>query len=177
MSTRQATKFHVETPEDNIVISTKFLYTHLPVGTLAAEAEGRVHVLQHVVHLGVVDVARGARVVLSPDPDELVQVVGAEDGGVAGEVVEVVHDDGHEEVEHEEAAEEDEGDKEGVGEVGAAGLVRVHDLARGGVDPVGPEVALPPALAGEHDVGPGLARGAPAHSTRLSGEQRYESSE
>ena len=55
MSTRQATKFHVETPEDNIVISTKFLYTHLPVGTLAAEAEGRVHVLQHVVHLGVVN--------------------------------------------------------------------------------------------------------------------------
>ena len=101
----------------------------------------------------------------------------AEDGGVAGEVVEVVHDDRHEEVEHEEAAEEDEGDKEGVGEVGAAGLVRVHDLARGGVDPVSPEVALPPALAGEHDVGPGLARGAPAHSTRLSGEQRYESSE
>ena len=26
-----------------------------PVGTLAAEAEGRVHVLQHVVHLRVVD--------------------------------------------------------------------------------------------------------------------------
>ena len=104
-------------------------------------------------------------------------MVGAEDGGVAGEVVEVVHDDGHEEVEHEEAAEEDEGDEEGVGEVGAAGLVRVHDLARGGVEPVSPEVALPPALARQHDVGPGLARGAPVHGTRLSGEQRYESSE
>ena len=34
-----------------------------------------------------------------------------------GEVVEVVHDHSHKEVEHEEAAEEDEGDKVGVGEV------------------------------------------------------------
>ena len=34
-----------------------------------------------------------------------------------GEVVEIVHDHSHKEVEHEEAAEEDEGDKVGVGEV------------------------------------------------------------
>ena len=44
-------------------------------------------------------------------------MVGTQDGTVSGEVVEVVHDDGHEQVEHEEAAEEDEGDEEGVGEV------------------------------------------------------------
>ncbi len=46
-----------------------------------------------------------------------------------GEIVEVVHDDGHEEIEHEEAAEEDEGDEEGEGDVGAAGLVRLQQLA------------------------------------------------
>ena len=34
-----------------------------------------------------------------------------------GEVVEIVHDHSHKEVEHEEAAEEYEGDKVGVGEV------------------------------------------------------------
>ena len=45
-----------------------------------------------------------AGVVLCPDADELVEVVRAEDGGVPGEVVEVVHDDGHEEVEHDEGA-------------------------------------------------------------------------
>ena len=38
-------------------------------------------------------------------------MVGAQDGGVPGQVVEVVHDDGHEQVEHDEAAEEDEGDE------------------------------------------------------------------
>lgn len=40
----------------------------------------------------------GGGVVLGPDPLELVEVVGAEDGPVARQVVEVVHDDGHEEV-------------------------------------------------------------------------------
>lgn len=42
----------------------------------------------------------GRRVVLGPDPDELVQVVGTQDGRVPCEVLEVVHDDGHKEVEH-----------------------------------------------------------------------------
>ena len=55
-------------------------------------------------------------------------MVGAEDGGVPGEVVKVVHDDGHEEVEHDEGAEEDEGDKVDVGHVGSAGLVRIQQL-------------------------------------------------
>ena len=45
-----------------------------------------------------------------------------------GEVVKVVHDDSHEEVQHEEAAEEDEGDKVSIGEVRTAGLLRVQHL-------------------------------------------------
>ena len=45
-------------------------------------------------------VVRGAGVVLGPDPDELVQVVSAQDGRVSRQVVEVVHDDGHEQVQH-----------------------------------------------------------------------------
>ena len=36
------------------------LLVRQPVRALTAEAEGRVHVLQHVVHLGVVDPPRGA---------------------------------------------------------------------------------------------------------------------
>ena len=64
--------------------------------------------------------SRSARVVDGPDGDELAQVVRAQDGGVPGEVVEVVHDDGHEQVEHDEGAEEDEGDEVDVGQVGAA---------------------------------------------------------
>ena len=38
-------------------------------------------------------------------------MVGAEDGGVPRQIVKVVHDDGHKQVEHDEAAEEDEGDE------------------------------------------------------------------
>lgn len=40
----------------------------------------------------------GLGVVLSPDPFELVQVMGPKDGPVTCEVVKVVHDDGHKEV-------------------------------------------------------------------------------
>ena len=46
----------------------------------------------------------GARVILGPDSDELVKVVGAKDGGVPRKVVKIIHDDSHEEIEHEEAA-------------------------------------------------------------------------
>ena len=58
-----------------------------------------------------------ARVILCPDPDELVKVVGAKDGGVPREVVKVVHDDSHEEIEHQKATEKNEGYKEGVRKV------------------------------------------------------------
>ena len=39
-----------------------------PVGALAAEPERRVHVLQHVVHLRVVDGTSRTWIILSPDP-------------------------------------------------------------------------------------------------------------
>ena len=46
------------------------------------------------------------------------------------EVVKVVHDDGNEEVQHDESAEEDEGDKVDVGAVGPAGLFRIQQSSR-----------------------------------------------
>ena len=88
-------------------------------------------------------------------------MVRAEDGGVPGEVVEVVHDDGDEEVEHDEGAEEDEGDEVEVGEGRAARLLRVEQLARRGVVAVRARVALLPARARQHDVRPRLPRRAP----------------
>ena len=109
-----------------------------------------------------------AGVVLCPDADELVEVVRAEDGGVPGEVVEVVHDDGDEEVEHDEGAEEDEGDEVEVGEWGSAGLLWVEHLAGGGVVAVGARVALLPARARQHDVRPRFTRRAPESHTNKS---------
>ena len=84
-------------------------------------------------------------------------MVGPEDGAVPGQVIKVVHDDGHEQVQHEEAAEEDKGDKEEVSDVAAAGLVRLEELEGGGVPLESPGVAGLPGTAGQHDVGPGLA--------------------
>ena len=97
------------------------------------------------------------RIVFCPDPDKLVQMVSTQDGTVSGEVVEVVHDDGHEQVEHEEAAEEDEGDKEEVGDVAAAGLARLQQLPGGAVLLDGPGVTLLSGSTGQHDVRPGLS--------------------
>ena len=69
---------------------------------------------------------RSTRVVLGPDGDELSQVVRPQDGRVPGQVVEVVHDDSDEEVEHDERAQEDEGHEVDVRQGGAAVLARVQ---------------------------------------------------
>ena len=97
---------------------------------------------------------------LCPGGDELPKVVGAQDGGVSGQVVEVVHDDGHEQVDHDEAAEEDEGDKVEVGGVAATGLVWVEKFPCCLIPAVALLVTGPTSLAGQHDVRPGLSSGA-----------------
>ena len=48
-------------------------------------------------------------------------------------IVKVVHDDGHKEVDHDEGAEEDEGDKVDVGDVRATTLFGINQLTRGRV--------------------------------------------
>ena len=52
-----------------------------------------------------------AWVVLRPNSDKLVQVMSSQNGGIACQVIEVVHDDSNEEIEHEEGTEEDKGDE------------------------------------------------------------------
>jgi len=71
----------------------------------------------------VVRPADAGRIDGRPGRYVLAQVVGAQDGGVPGQVVEVVHNDGHEQIEHEESGEEDEANEVAVGEVHAALLV------------------------------------------------------
>ena len=105
-----------------------------------------------------------ARIVLCPDPDELVKMVSAKDGGVPREVVKVVHDDSHEEIEHEEAAQEDKGDEEEVGDVAAAHLSRLQEFARGLIPLDCPGVTDLPCPTGQHDIGPRLPSGASRHN-------------
>ena len=96
-------------------------------------------------------------IIFCPDSDEFVQMMSPKDGAVPGEIVKVVHDDSHKQVEHEKAAEEDKGDKEEVGDVAAAGLVRLEELEGGCVPLESPGVAGLAGTTGQHDVGPGLA--------------------
>lgn len=130
-----------------------------PIRALVAKPQRRVHILQHVVHLRVVDLAGGVRIVLGPDPHELVEMMRAQDRRVPGEVIEVVHDDGDEEIQHEERAEENERHEVGVGHVGAA-TVRLLLL--------GLRVAGTTLQARQHDVRPGLARGTPEKVASLA---------
>lgn len=74
----------------------------------------------------MLDPALSVRIVLGPETDELLQVVWAENTPVSREVVEVVHDDGHEQVNNEERAEHEEGDEVGISEVDAAQRFRIR---------------------------------------------------
>ena len=85
-------------------------------------------------------------------------MVRSQNGAVPGQVVKAVHDDGHHDVEHDEGAEEDEGDEVEVGHVRAALLVRVDWPARRDVELDGARVARPARDARHHDVRPRLAR-------------------
>jgi len=112
----------------------------------------------------VFDPALGVRIVLAPKPDKLVKMVGAQDGPVPGEVVEVVHDDSHKEVEDEEGADDEEGDEVDESEVGAAtgGVVGVlRSLVANDV------WSLDTA---QHDLLPGLSRGRPEQDQEGLGE-------
>ena len=66
----------------------------------------------------------GAWVVLRPNSDKLVQVMSSQNGGIACQVIEVVHDDSHEKIEHEEGTEEDKGDEIKVRNLRPTSLVR-----------------------------------------------------
>ena len=52
-------------------------------------------------------------------------MVTTQNGAVSGQVIETVHDDGDHDVQHDEAAQEDEGDVVAVGDVIAARLIGV----------------------------------------------------
>ena len=73
------------------------------------------------------------------------------------EIVEAVHDDSHDNVEHNEGAEKDERYEVEVGDVGATSLLRVHQFPSGLVVDEGQLVARAAGNAGHHDVRPGFA--------------------
>lgn len=99
-------------------------------------------------------------IVLAPHRDEFRQVVGAQNGGIPGQIVEAVHNDSHHDVEHDKAAQKDERNKVKVGDVGAAFLVGIHRQIGRLVDLHRALVANSARDAGHHNVGPRLSGGA-----------------
>ena len=85
-----------------------------------SKAQGRRNLTQQSDHVNVFDASFGIRIVFTPQPDKLVEMVGAQNGPIPGQVVKVVHDDGDEQVEDEEWADDEEGDEVDESEVGAA---------------------------------------------------------
>ena len=84
-----------------------YLASH-SVGAEFAEPERRRDLPEEGDDVDVLDPALGVGVVLAPQPDKLVEMVGSEDGPVPGQVVKVVHDDGNKQVEDEEGADDEE---------------------------------------------------------------------
>jgi len=74
----------------------------------------------------------------------------AENRGITSEIIEIVHNDSDEKIQHKEGTEEDEGHKVDVGNVGAARVFRVLVLA-------GLRITWPTGTTGQHDCLPGLA--------------------
>lgn len=122
-----------------------------PVRTFVSKPQRRIHVLQHVVHLRVMDLAGRVWVVFGPYTDELVQVVGAKYGRVPRQVIEIVHDNGDEQIQHQERTEEDERDEIGVRYVRATAAILF----------AGFRVARTTLHAGQHYVRPCLASSTP----------------
>ena len=83
----------------------------------------------------------------------------SQDGTVPGEIVKAIHDDSDDNVEHDEAAEKDEGDKVGVRYGRSTPLVGIDHFPRRLVVAVGSGVARPTRNAGHHDVWPGFTGG------------------
>lgn len=96
-------------------------------------------------------------IVFAPNGDELRQVMRAQNGRVARQIVEAVHNDGDHNVEHNEAAQEDEGNKIEIGDVGAACLVRIHWQTCRLIELDGTLVAKPAGDTSHHDVRPGFS--------------------
>lgn len=119
-----------------------------------AKPQRRVHILQHIIHFCIMDLAGGVRIVFGPDPHEFVEMMGAQDRRVPREIIKVVHDDGDKEIQHKKRAEEDEGHEVSVRDVGAATLRIVRIILSLGI-------AGTALYAIQHDVRPGLSRSTP----------------
>jgi hypothetical protein len=75
------------------------LACHSP-GTHLSESQGRVDFTQEIEDVDVFDATSGLRIVLTPETNELTQMMSTQNGDVSCEVVKVVHYNSHEQVQN-----------------------------------------------------------------------------
>jgi hypothetical protein len=102
----------------------------------------------------------GLGVVLGPELHKVVQVMRAENGPISRQVVEIVHDDGHEQVDNQEGAQAHKGHKVGNGHPAGAVLLLRAAVALCARRPR-KRIARLDRLNRDHDLLPRLARGRP----------------
>ena len=105
-----------------------------------------------------------AWIIFTPSCDELWQVVRAKNGRISSEVIKTISDNSNNNVQHDEGAEEDEGNEIDVGDRGAAALLWVSHVEFSVfcvVPFMSSGVARSSVHGRHHDIRPGLARGTP----------------
>jgi hypothetical protein len=120
-----------------------------------AEAKWRRDLSEQCDDIQMFDATFSVGIVLGPETYELLQMMRTEDTPVSRQVIEVVHDDGDEQVDDEKRAEHEERDEIRIGEVDAANVSRTVVLVV-----VGLRIALDlfAIRAGQHDLLPCFAR-------------------
>ena len=81
-------------------------------------------------------------------------MVRTQNGRISREIIEAVHDDGHDDVQHDERTQEDERDEVKVGHIGAAFFVWIYQIAGRGVVHVSPYITFSVSDASHHYLRP-----------------------
>lgn len=63
------------------------------------------------------DSAFRIRIIFGPETDKLLQMVWPKDGPIPGQIVEIVHNDGHKQIYNEEWAKHEEGNEIRIGKI------------------------------------------------------------
>ena len=96
------------------------------------------------------------------------------DWRIPGEVVKVIHNDSHKQVEHEEATEKDKGNKEWVGNAWSTFLVWIQQFSIGSVSFECSRITFSPCFTSQHDIGPSLPSCTPGLKSAFSNKMLWE---
>ena len=111
---------------------------------------------------------RSTWIKICPGCYEFSQVMRAKNGRVTCEVVKIIHDDGHEQVQHDERAEEDERYEVDIRHVWSTSLFWIQKSSSSFVPLIGIDIAWPTWQPIQHNVRPGFTSSTPSQGFSFS---------